>query len=233
MTEQEWLECTDPGPILQFLKGKASDRKLRLFVMSCCRRMWHLLSDKRSRSAVERSELFADQQATTTSEWQSVKLEAWSAEYETHGGSDLQRDRAASVVKSAVTYPDPRIDFLILASSISHETAQTVAEGACFGPAFTDERAAHACLVRCVFGNPFCPDFINLAWRTSTVLVLAQAAYDNRSLPAGSLDTARLAILADTLEEAGCADADILHHCRSEGPHFRGCWVVDLILGKQ
>lgn len=56
---------------------------------------------------------------------------------------------------------------------------------------------------------------------------------DERELPSGHFDAGRLAILADALEEAGCTDADILSHCRSPGPHVRGCWVVDLILGKK
>jgi hypothetical protein len=87
-------------------------------------------------------------------------------------------------------------------------------------------------LFRCVFGNPFRPVPQDPAWRTSTVVQLAQAAYDERQLPDGALDPARLAILADTLEEAGCADDAILNHLRGRGPHVRGCWVVDLLLGK-
>jgi hypothetical protein len=61
---------------------------------------------------------------------------------------------------------------------------------------------------------------------------LAQAAYDDRRLPSGVLDPARLTVLADALEDAGCADAAILAHCRRPGEHVRGCWVVDLLLGK-
>jgi hypothetical protein len=64
------------------------------------------------------------------------------------------------------------------------------------------------------------------------VVRLAQAAYEERQMPAGTLDNTRLAVLADALEEAGCDNADILAHCRSGGEHVRGCWVVDLILGK-
>jgi hypothetical protein len=63
------------------------------------------------------------------------------------------------------------------------------------------------------------------------VTSLATAAYDERILPSGELDPARLAVLSDALEEAGCDDPDILNHLRSSGPHVRGCWAVDLILG--
>jgi hypothetical protein len=64
------------------------------------------------------------------------------------------------------------------------------------------------------------------------VVALAQAAYDNRTLPAGTLDPVRFAVLADALEDAGCDNADILNHLRGPGPHVRGCWVLDLPLGK-
>jgi hypothetical protein len=64
------------------------------------------------------------------------------------------------------------------------------------------------------------------------VVRLAQAAYEERHLPAGTLDDGRLAVLADALEEAGCTDTDIVGHLRGPGPHVRGCWPVDLCLGK-
>jgi hypothetical protein len=71
------------------------------------------------------------------------------------------------------------------------------------------------------------------AWLTPTVLALAQAAYDNRILPAGTLDNPHLAVLADALEDAGCTDAEILHHCRQPAEHVRGCWLLDLLLKKE
>ena len=86
--------------------------------------------------------------------------------------------------------------------------------------------------LRCVVGNPFRPVTINPAWLTATVTSLARTAYEERTLPSGELDPARLAVLSDALEEAGCADTDILAHLRGPGPHVRGCWVVDLVLGK-
>jgi hypothetical protein len=87
--------------------------------------------------------------------------------------------------------------------------------------------------VREIMGNPFRPVTLDPAWQTSTVVALARAAYDNRSVPAGTLEPARLGVLADALEEAGCDNNDILNHCRKPGVHVPGCWVVDLLLGKE
>ena len=70
-------------------------------------------------------------------------------------------------------------------------------------------------------------------WLSPTVSSLAQAAYEQRALPSGELDLQRLAVLADALEEAGCAEAELLGHLRAAGPHVRGCWALDLALGKE
>jgi hypothetical protein len=72
-----------------------------------------------------------------------------------------------------------------------------------------------------------------LAWQGGTVPLLVQAAYDERELPSGHLDPAWLAVLADALEDAGCSDPEILGHLRGPGPHVRGCWVVDQLLGRE
>jgi hypothetical protein len=71
-------------------------------------------------------------------------------------------------------------------------------------------------------GVPFRPVTLDRAWLAADVLSLAEAAYEQRTLPAGTLDPARLAVLADALEDAGCASADLLDHLRGEGPHVRG-----------
>jgi hypothetical protein len=88
-------------------------------------------------------------------------------------------------------------------------------------------------ILRDLFGNPFRPIVVHRDWRTETVLALAQAGNDNREEPGGILDNARLGILADALEEAGCDNAEILKHLRSPGPHFRGCWAVALLLANE
>ena len=81
-------------------------------------------------------------------------------------------------------------------------------------------------LARDVFGNQFYRVAFNPGWRTADVVGLARAI-DHE----GVFD--RLPFLADALIDAGCADAAVLAHCRSAGPHVRGCWVVDLVLGRE
>jgi hypothetical protein len=83
-----------------------------------------------------------------------------------------------------------------------------------------------------VFGNPFRPVPLDPTWRTPAVVQLAQAAYEERSLPSGVLDPDRLVVLSDALEEAGCTDQAILGHLRGPGPHCRGCWCVDFLTGR-
>jgi hypothetical protein len=95
-------------------------------------------------------------------------------------------------------------------------------------PLHKDHRKVALQLIEDIFGNPFRPTFIDpnwLAWNDGTVVKLAKTIYDNRRWEV-------MPILADALEDAMCTDRDILDHCRGPGPHVRGCWVVDLILGK-
>ena len=94
------------------------------------------------------------------------------------------------------------------------------------GPTWNAEQGSQADLLRDIFGNPFRPVTLNPAWRTGNVTALAQSIYDDRAFD-------RMPILADALEDAGCDNADILNHCRQPGEHVRGCWVVDLVLGKE
>jgi hypothetical protein len=99
------------------------------------------------------------------------------------------------------------------------------------------ELQAQCHLLRDIVGNPFRPLLpINpslLTWNGGLIRALAQAAYDDRLLPSGQLDPARLGVLADALDDAGCTDAELLEHLRGEGPHCRGCFAIDLLLGQE
>ena len=203
MTEAEWVACTDPTPMLGFLWGNASDRKLRLSAAACSRRGWGRISAP-GRAAVEVAEAFADGLA---------------------GPAELRAARQACKFAGgdAAWYA---------AASRAAIAARNAALSAQAGADPTPERAAQAALLRCVFGNPFRPVTLDPALRTPTVVALAQAAYDERQLPAGTLDAQRLAVLVDALEEAG-ADPAIVGHLRSDGPHVRGCWALDLVIDRQ
>jgi hypothetical protein len=83
-------------------------------------------------------------------------------------------------------------------------------------------------LLRDLFGNPFHPTTLNLtwlSWHDGLLVSMACQMYESR-------DFNDMPVLADALEEAGCDNAEILTHCRQPGEHVRGCWVVDLVLGK-
>jgi hypothetical protein len=232
VNETEWLECTESEKMLELLRSKASDRKLRLFVCACCRRVWHQLFDKQSRRAVEVAERLADGQADP------AEVAAARTEME-----ELIRRREqewpeeASFSEAALLYG--HVDRLprMLAQSALEEgvTTQWTGLAADFRAAGPADHRPLVAFLHDIFGNPFRPVTIApavLAWNDAAVVRLAQAAYDERHLPAGTLDNGRLAILADALEEAGCTDADILGHLRGPGPHVRGCWPLDLCLGK-
>jgi hypothetical protein len=83
---------------------------------------------------------------------------------------------------------------------------------------------AIAGIIRCLFNNPFRPIRPDPAWQTPNAVTLARTMYETR-------DFAAMPLLADLLEEAGCPAA-VSEHCRGPGPHVRGCWVLDLLLGK-
>jgi hypothetical protein len=210
MTEAEWLACAEPSPMLSFLKGKASDRKLRLFACACYRRMWDRLHVF-TREVVATSERLADGLA---------------------GEEDLRV--AADGAWDWPGHPSPDAGWV--ASALPHEAAERSARWAAsylgqlhapsrWREAAEDEALAQCATLKDLVGNPFRPVAIEPARLTESVLALARAIYDARAFD-------RLPLLADALEEAGCDSQEILDHCRSGGEHVRGCWVVDLLLGK-
>jgi hypothetical protein len=121
-------------------------------------------------------------------------------------------------------------------SQVSEAVAEAVAEVARQPSAETAERKAQADLLRDIFGNPFRPMRVVpavLAWRDRLAVRLAQAAYDQRLPDSGYLHSALLSILADALLDAGCDNEEIMRHLREPGPHVRGCFALDLILGRE
>jgi hypothetical protein len=223
MTEAEWLACTDPGKMLEFLRGKASDRKLRLFPVACCRLMWSQLPGQRIRRLVEVAERFADGLATAKGlrAARSAAEGVWD-EWRTVGTPlEWPFHAYAALVVGEVPIHLHRLCGPGNLTTMSVYRARAA------------RRARQQAMLRDLFGNPFRPATLDPGWLTPDVLTLAQAAYDHRTLPAGTLDPARLALLADALEDAGCDNADLLGHLRGPGPHVRGCWSLDLILGKE
>ena len=213
MTEAEWLACDDLTPMLARLRARAKSesgkRKLRLFAVGCCRCIWAKLRDERSRKAVEVAERIADGLASPQ-EWAHAIEGVRKAREQ--GGDD---------------YCTPRHMYAEVCLS---DNEWSVASSFCFWDE-PDDRSGPApiAILRDVFGNPFRPprrpERSLLTWNDGVIPKLAQAIYAERAFE-------RLPILADALEDAGCDNGDILAHCRGPGPHVRGCWVVDLLVGK-
>ncbi len=248
MTEAEWLNCTRPGVMLRFLRGKSTDRKLRLFACACCRRAWDLLSTEENRHAIAVAERFADgltsDDELATAEHQATRPAKDAAARHIRNFPGAAAKAAARLVGSSAY---GRIYAAYAGQATSDAPQQVARELGFSAEAAKDPRDAHieaeaheaaiqTDLLRDIFANSFRPVAINpawLAWNDGVVVRLAQAAYKERHLPEGTLDNGLLAILADALEEAGCTDTDILGHLRGPGPHVRGCWPVDLCLGKE
>ncbi|QJW94717.1 hypothetical protein [Frigoriglobus tundricola] len=92
--------------------------------------------------------------------------------------------------------------------------------------ALVGEQTNQAQLLRDIIGNPFRVAAFSSNWRTGTTVLLARQMHESR-------DYSAMPVLADALQDCGCDNCDMLDHCRGPGPHVRGCWVVDLVLGKE
>jgi hypothetical protein len=253
MTEAEWLASTQPEPMLAFLGSKAIDgtrsagpviyvdhprkypeycyRKLALFSCACCDHFWHLLKSKSSQRVVEVSERWVEGLASWEELWRA-RNNAKRRPKDAGFREVVRRDHTA--------YHDPSHDLSLYASFAAIEVAYSddIAESAFAASSVAvsaaadqdNERATHCTWLRDLFGPlPFRPVTIApavLTWNEDCVVKIAQAIYDERRFT-------DLPILADALEEAGCDDADILNHCREPDLHVRGCWVMDLLLGKE
>ncbi len=228
MDEPGWLTSPDPDLMLDFIQAKASDRKLRLFACACCRHVWHLIPPYHRRT-VEVAERYADGLATREELTRSYQITADTPE-DHEGDFD---PAAEGDDYDPFVVPQPSNATTACADSSALEAARDTGYWCASLAAWTrpeavfeTEREAQATILRDLIGNPFRPVQRDLRWLTPTAVALAEGIYTDQALD-------RLPILADALQDAGCEDAELLNHCRSGGPHVRGCWVVDLVLGKE
>ncbi len=220
MTDDEWFRA------VQSRLTRASARKARLFAVACCRRAWHLMTDDRHRAAVEAFERFADDLLSedefqvvlapviglwrmlppaTSVEWDPVH-------YLTGATRHLVGTRDAA---DAANYAERGI---ARAAGVRGSQGWLAARNV--------ERNAQGELMRDITGLTPSAALFDPVWRTDTAVLLARQMYESREFGA-------MPILADVLQDAGCDNTGILDHCRGPGPHVRGCWVVDLVLGKE
>jgi hypothetical protein len=237
MTESEWLACENVRKLIQsvfvsnlhsfhefgehlgLLKPSQIDRRYRLFACNSLRQVWDRISPV-GQFAVELAEQFVDGEATyrdlvaiRARIHESVgigRFERW-----THSLAEVlfRRPAAAGI---SVTQRSAR--FAAFSSASEFFDQLDIDEGPTFGRSLSY-------LFREIFGNPFRPVTLNAYWLTSTVLALANGIYSDRAFE-------RMPILADSLQDAGCDNEDILNHCREQREHLRGCWVVDLLTGR-
>jgi hypothetical protein len=245
MTEAEWLACVDPEPMLELVRRNASDRKIRLFAVACCRRVWSSLEHEEFRDAVRKAEAFADGLADRA-EMLAAHEKARPIFPKLHDGKDNGPGAALTAssfpgppkslwdrIADALDDPwwedeldkgDPLGVALVTARHAAWAAAVLQNQRNVFdAPATLAERREQAALVRCLFGNPFRPQPEHGEWLTREIGDLAEAMYAERPFD-------RMPLLADALEASGCASHDLIEHCRSGVGHARGCWVLDLLL---
>ena len=232
MTEQEWLQANDPMPMLLYLRGKTSDRKPRLFTCACCRQLDPALSDETVRHAVEVTERWVDGNVCQEEVGVACRAAAAVVDEPFPGRSrrlmkeEYKREwllRMARWVSDSVR-PGAAIRSAIRSALVSG--------GGWQGEGVAEEgwQNSLTCFLRDIFGPmPFRPITLDpswLTWHDGLLVSMARQMYDSR-------DFTDMPVLADALEEAGCTNQDILGHCRTGVEHVRGCWIVDLVLGKK
>jgi hypothetical protein len=212
MTEAEWLAAADPTPMLLALTPETCLRKSRLFMVACCRRHYGKVVDQECKEAIEAAERFADglEQLQTLTRLRERLPPSDPDDY----GIPLPFPAAAFWITRGEYTQGNQVRFLMEQVVLLMQDAGG-----------KGEQAAQVALLLDIFGNHFRPVAFDPSWRTDTAVALARQMYDARNFSA-------MPILADALQDAVCEDADNLSHCREPGVHVRGCWVVDLVLGK-
>jgi hypothetical protein len=207
MNEAEWLTVVAPDAMLDWVAPRATDRKLRLLAVACCRRVARLSRARWLEGVLATAERIAEGAEEPPPESRPSPFPA------------LRRDPAGCHLVRSLTGPS--------AEAAARAAAEWAAGVATRTGDTWQEKWFRAVLLCDILGNPFRPVALAPSWQTDTVLALARRVYDAREFSA-------MPILADALQDAGCDNATILDHCRDPQPaHARGCWVVDLVLGNQ
>jgi hypothetical protein len=220
MTEAEWLAAAQPTPMLEHVRqtirvGRAEGRKNYLLAVACCRLAWELLEDERLRRGVLWAEAFADD-TEDPAEWPDIVSGVYHAYQAAHNSTGHALDHR---------FKDERASALAVSRLIQKVPSYATADVLVASTDSAGLNPTGAALIREVFGNPFRSVTLSPSWRTDTAVSLARQMY-------GARDFSAMPILADALQDAGCDSDDVLNHCRGPGPHVRGCWVCDLVLGK-
>jgi hypothetical protein len=228
-------------------------RLSQLFACACCRRIWDRFPDPSNRDLVAAVEdhpdgSFHDPQLQPDLVASSRREHEFRGEAAYWVAKSLGRGFYKTTASASAFIVAARVAFL---ADVEHSREAEVGRQFALHDAIhfehvhrpplpaavEDEAEIQAALLRDVFGSlPFRPVSVPaslLDWYGGLVVRLARAAYEERSLPSGHLDPARLAVLADALEDAGCDDAVLLAHLRSPGPHVRGCHAIDALLGRE
>jgi len=237
MTEHEWLTSVDLGAMVYILPAQ-NERKWRLFAVACCQCIRHLLHDARSQNAIAVIETMAEcggrhDELVAAHQAACDALADSRPERKRHPVEDVARVIAIPTFEAKSSAQATAGWVVGVIGELAWKTAvgqnrrhQKLARQ----NAWRDMAVKQCALLRCIFSNPFRQVPIAgrslLAWNDSTIPKLAQAIYEAQAFD-------RLPVLADALEEAGCQDEDMLNHCRRPGVHVKGCWVFDLVLGKE
>jgi hypothetical protein len=250
MTEAEWIQGVEPGPMLKVCSGW--DRKLRLFACACAREsvaggtgangdwFWDNLElserfaegDATAEECQERAKALDDSLSPFNFSYFQVAVIDSLATDASDAAGGACADAASGLERK---FAPPGLPWHLqdsrkapipwLTNEVRQEAQKTIQDGLAKGNAIA--RALLAGVLREVFGNPFRPVAFDPAWRTSDVFLLARGVYEDRAFD-------RMPILADALQDAGCDSADILGHLRdTNATHVRGCWALDLVLGKE
>jgi hypothetical protein len=223
----------------KFPDARGSDRKLRLFACACYHRVSHLLPHPAARATVQVAERFADGTARVAEflEAEAAVREFGNALEPRWRASDgaeritLHPAHAALALAGIVCWWEPQKAAWYAASNAHLEFPYLANPGVAVHSrqrweGEVSERRAQCELLREILGNPFRPVVFAPDWRTNVAVSLARQMHESR-------DFSAMPILADALEDAGCDNEQLLGHCSGPGPHVRGCWVVDLLLGKE